>query len=90
MPVRILTMKIITILTAVALLSLSGCSRPDHTARLSELNGYTQVEITGWRPFMAGENDTFSRGFRATSPSGARVSGAVTGGFLKGSTIRFD
>ena len=67
-----------------------GCTQPDKATRILNEQGYTEVEITGWRPFMAGENDSFSTGFKSMSPSGARVTGSVTGGWLKGSTIRLD
>lgn len=75
----------------VALFLMSkGCSRPDHARKVLEDQGYTEIRITGWRPFMAGEKESHSTGFEAISPSGKEVSGAVTGGLFKGSTIRFD
>ncbi len=79
------------LIAAILCFSLSGGCQSESTARrvLSE-QGYTDIELTGWRPFMAGKDDTFSTGFRAKSPSGKIVTGAVTSGFVKGSTIRFD
>lgn len=74
-------------ITSSALLCI-GCSRPGKAEAVLSANGYTDIEITGWAPFMKGEDDTFSTGFRAKSPSGQTVEGAVTGGWLKGSTIR--
>lgn len=65
-------------------------SLPDQAMRVLSQAGYTQIEITGWRPLMAGKDDTFSTGFRAKSPSGAIVTGAVTSGPLSGSTVRLD
>ncbi len=68
-----------------------ACTHPDTALRVLESSGYTEVEITGWRPFSKGEDDWFSTGFRAKSPSGANTTGVVTGGlFLKGNTIRVD
>lgn len=82
---------IVTILVVFLLLGACGLfQQQDRAKRVLEDQGYTDVEITGWRPFMADRNDTFSTGFKAISPSGAKVTGAVTGGFLKGSTIRLD
>lgn len=72
------------------LAALVGCTREDATLRVLEQSGYSQVEITGWRPFMADKNDTFSTGFRAKSPTGQTVTGAVTSGWFKGNTIRLD
>jgi hypothetical protein len=72
------------------LLALVGCTREDATRRILIQSGYSQVEITGWRPFAAGKDDTFSTGFRAKAPNGQVVTGAVTSGLLKGWTVRLD
>lgn len=78
------------LLIILILAATAACSRPNQARRILEDSGYSQVEITGWRPFMADKNDTFSTGFRAISPSGHRVTGAVTSGILKGATVRLD
>ena len=68
-----------------------GWSNEAKTVEVLEANGYTGIEITGWRPWMANENDWYSTGFRATAPNGRRVSGAVTGGgWFRGYTVRLD
>lgn len=76
--------------TAIVLLTLVGCTRPDATRKLLEDNGYSNITITGYAFFYAGQDDIFSTGFEAISPSGKPVKGAVTGGLLKGYTIRFN
>ena len=68
----------------------SGCTDRPTAERVLRQNGYTNIEITGYRWGMGGENDTYVTGFRAKSPSGQVVTGAVCNGFLKGATIRFD
>jgi hypothetical protein len=92
-------MKKLPILTKVAICAIGiaiafllpfGCTQPTEAERVLRQSGYTQIEITGWRPFAAGEDDTYSTGFKARSPSGETVTGAVTAGILKGSTIRLD
>lgn len=65
-------------------------TRPTQARRVLEDSGYTNIEMTGWRPFAKSEKDVFSTGFEATAPSGRRVTGAVTSGWLKGATIRLD
>ncbi len=76
---------------AVVLITPRACTQPERATRLLEQQGYTEIRITGWRPFMAGKDDEFSTGFEATAPNGERVTGAVTGGLLfKGATVRFD
>ena len=84
-----------TIASAFVVILLFGgskaCTRPNDARRVLEQQGFSNVEITGWRPFMAGKDDAVSTGFEATAPNGERVTGAVTGGFIfKGATIRFD
>jgi hypothetical protein len=68
-----------------------GCSQPDKAVRILTEEGYTHVEITGWRPFSCGKDDDFATGFRAISPSGHEVTGVVCSGFLfKAATVRLD
>lgn len=90
------TMKLTEILLAVAIafglifIIPSACTRPEQATRILIQNGYSNIEITGWRPFAAGKDDTFATGFSAISPSGHQVTGAVTSGWFKGGTIRLD
>jgi hypothetical protein len=80
----------VLVLGAVAAIGPSACSDPSAATRVLKAQGYTNIEITGWRPWMAGKDDAFSTGFVANSPSGERVTGAVCSGLFKGSTIRCD
>ena len=80
----------ILLLGLVAIGATGGLQRPDEATRILRQSGYTQIEITGWRPFAAGKDDTFSTGFRAKSPSGETVTGTVTSGWFKGGTVRLD
>jgi len=75
------------ILIAVAVLFV-GCTQPEKAEQVLRQQGYTNIEITGWEPFMKGEDDVFSTGFTATAQNGETVRGAVTGGWFKGSTVR--
>lgn len=87
------TIQILVVLTVVTLLAIAlpyGCARPDEATRVLYQQGYTNIEITGWRPFAKADSDTFSTGFQAISPSGEPVTGAVCSGWLKGATIRLD
>lgn len=68
----------------------SACTRPEEATRVLRQQGYKNIEITGWRPWMKAKDDAYSTGFRATSPGGEVVTGAVTGALFKGSTIRLD
>lgn len=78
------------ILTIASSVILIGCTDGAGAKRLLEANGYKDINITGYSVWSCSEDDIYSTGFTATSPSGSRVSGAVCGGVLKGRTIRFD
>lgn len=83
-------MKIIGVLALAVF--LTGCgifTEPDAAQKVLEDQGYTHIQITGYRWFTCGE-DTFSTGFKAVNPSGHAVSGVVCAGWMKGNTIRFD
>lgn len=71
-------------------LSITACTDGPNAIRVLKAQGYTDIEMTGYRYGMGGEGDTYVTGFRAKSPAGVEVTGAVCSGFLKGSTIRLD
>lgn len=66
-----------------------GFDDPEGTTRVLTQMGYTHIKTTGVRPFARGENEYYSTGFTATSPTGQIVTGTVTKG-LRGSTVRWD
>lgn len=76
----------------LAVLVLSACTNPEKTKTLLERQGYTDVEITGWRPLACDtESDTYATGFRAKSPNGSETKGTVCAGLLfKDATIRYE
>lgn len=78
-------------LTAIiASLFMAGCT--DETGSRKALNnaGFTDIQITGFEPFVCGKDDTYATGFTATNPVGRRVSGTVCCGVWdKGCTIRW-
>lgn len=82
--------SLLAAISCIAMFGLSACTRPEQAENVLAQSGYTEIEITGWRPFAAGEGDTFSTGFRAKAPNGQIVTGTVTSGILKGATVRFD
>lgn len=80
-------MNKIAAMLAVSVL-LAGCS--DHSAarRALEAQGYTDIEITGYKMFGCGRDDTFRTGFRAVSQAGVLVEGVVCSDWYKGATVR--
>ena len=70
---------------------LTACTNADSARRVLEENGYSDIQMTGYRFFMCGKEDFYHSGFAAKGPTGRSVSGVVCQGLLfKGSTIRFD
>jgi hypothetical protein len=78
------------ICAAISIPLLGGCTDPEGAKRVLRQQGYSNVEITGWRPFSSGKDDSFSTGFSATAPNGERVTGTVSSDWFKGSTVRLD
>lgn len=75
--------------TAVILSCMvAACSDPKSARKALADAGYTNIETTGYSFFSCGKDDTFSTGFKATSPAGRPVEGAVCSAWMKGSTIR--
>lgn len=79
------------LLPLVFLFGLVGCTDAPNATRVLTQNGYTDVAITGYKPFSCGDDYTFSTGFEATNiASKAHVTGTVCSGFLKGNSIKLD
>lgn len=85
-----LRVYVIIIVVIVLVRCLIGFTDPVGAKRTLENQGYTNVKITGYRPFAASESDAYSTGFEANSPNGTSVTGAVTKGIFKGNTVRLD
>ena len=72
----------------VGVVLMAGCSKAhDKVRSVLEGDGYTQIAVSGFKPFACDEKDTFSNGFVARK-AGRRVTGVVCSGWLKGYTIR--
>jgi len=79
----------ILIVLGFFIVGLVGFSDAEGATKVLTQMGYTHIETTGVRPFARGENEFYSTGFRATSPTGQIVTGTVTKGW-RGSTVRWD
>lgn len=67
-----------------------ACTAPDDARRVLSQEGYTQVQLTGYRYWSCGRDDSFHTGFTALSPNKQTVTGTVCSGWLKGHTTRLD
>lgn len=79
---------------AIALvIGLAGCTDAQNAQRVLSNSGYSDIQITGYRWFGCGKEDTVHTGFTAKGPNGAHVSGIVCQGwgwFSKAATVRFE
>lgn len=79
--------KIAIVLTT---LFMFGCTDPSGAKEALKAQGFSDINITGYKMFMCSENDVYSTGFVAKNINGQRVEGSVCSGlFFKGSTIRY-
>lgn len=86
-----MTIRWITLpLIGLVMCGIVGCTKPSETRRVLEAQGYTEVEITGWKMFGCSEDDSHHTGFRARGTNGQEVSGVACSGWFKGTTVRFD
>lgn len=79
-------------LLALALvLPLAACSvsQTDADRTLNSM-GITDVQLGGYAWFGCSEDDQIRTKFTGTGVNGQPVSGILCGGFLKGTTVRFD
>jgi hypothetical protein len=84
-------MKKTLLIVFAAATFISSCDDKETANRVLENNGYTNIELTGYKAFCCSEDDTFSTGFTATAPNGKTVSGCVCSTvYTKGATIRFE
>lgn len=58
--------------------------------RLLEMQGFTDIQKTGYPMLCCAEKDVFSTGFKCKSKDGTVVRGCFCSGFFKGITIRFE
>ena len=74
-----------------AIVFLASCTDPSGAKRVLEDAGYKDVTTGGYGWFNGDKNDSYKTNFKATSPSGKKVTGCVTRGmFFKGYTIRLN
>jgi len=72
---------------------LSGCTSNkdfEKAKKQLEMQGYTNVEKTGYNAFCCADKDTYSTGFKCTDKQGNIVKGCICSAVLKGITIRFE
>ncbi len=76
-------------LILLSLVLMTGCANPDKTTYVLQNDGYSDINITGYKAFSCAEEDLYATGFTARK-NGNFIIGTVCGGGGVGYTIRFD
>jgi hypothetical protein len=78
-------------LICIAMVLTAACVGTDNdgSRRTLDAAGYSNIELTGYKWYGCGQDDSYHTAFSATNPAGKRVSGVVCCGMMKGCTIRF-
>lgn len=70
-------------------LFLVGCTNATETKRVLEMDGVTNIEITGYKFFACSQDDFYHTGFKGQR-NGKNIEGTVCSGLLfKASTVRY-
>jgi hypothetical protein len=80
---------IITSLLFAAILFYS-CTDEKGAKKTLERSGYKPIKVGGYGWFAGSKEDVYRTEFTAIAPNGEIVTGCVTKGFFKGSTVRLD
>lgn len=83
-------MKRFLIVVMLSALVFSSCTDEEGAEKVLKRSGYTSVDAGGYDFFNGSKDDVYVTKFKATAPNGERVSGVVTKGWFKGSTIRLN
>ena len=74
----------------IACLALSACTDSENTKKTLERAGYKPLEVGGYAWLAGSKGDVYVTKFKAVAVNGDTVTGVVTKGWFKGSTIRLD
>lgn len=82
-------MRKIFISTAI-IITMASCTDPNGATKCLEGSGYTEITTNGYDFFNGSKDDFYKTKFRAKAINGEVVTGCVTKGIFKGSTIRLN
>ncbi len=71
-------------------LAFSSCTDNSGATKALERNNYKPIAVGGYGFFAGSDDDIYITNFKAVAPNGDTVTGCVTKGWFKGSTIRLD
>lgn len=81
--------KRVVIISLLALVMVN-CTDEKGARKVLERNNYKVISVGGYDILRKSNDDVYSTSFKAVAPNGDIVTGCVTKGFFKGSTIRLD
>lgn len=77
------------VLLFLAFFFLSACTHEGEATRVLEMDGVTNIEMTGYKFWGCGKDDFYHTGFKGQR-NGKEISGVVCSGLIfKSSTIRY-
>jgi hypothetical protein len=82
--------KLMLLVMVISCVMLCSCTDEKTARRTLEDQGYTNIELTGYRPWACGDDYTFHTGFKAISIAKKPVTGTVCSGWMKGNSIKTD
>jgi hypothetical protein len=81
---------LLVLLILLLVLAFSSCTDNSGATKALERNNYKPIAVGGYGFFAGSESDVYKTNFKAVAPNGDTVTGCVTKGWIKGSTIRLD
>ena len=79
-------MKKIIIITLT--LFITSCTDKEGATKALLHNGYKPLKVGGYGFFAGSKDDVYVTKFEAVAPNGDTITGCVTKGWFKGSTVR--
>jgi len=79
----------ILLLIASFIFAPALCSTTEPAEHALRNQGFTNINLTGYKYFACSDSDSFNTGFTATNAQGKNVEGVVCCGFAKKCTVRW-
>jgi hypothetical protein len=83
-------LKLSLLILAIIVFTLTSCTDEVGAKKTLDRNNYKPIAVGGYGFFAGSDGDIYKTNFKAVAPNGDTVTGCVTKGVFKGSTIRLD
>lgn len=78
------------LILGLGLMLTSSCTDEKGATKALERNNYKPIDVGGYGWFDGSKDDVYRTKFKAVAPNGDTITGCVTKGWFKGSTIRLN